>query len=217
MSEKIATKEKVEDAILRLKLDGTKPSADRVLAITGGSKTTVLPLYNEAVRAKATMAKSDRGNSAMPPPQELQDAVAKACKAITAIPALFMDELCRYDRIIGHHSNEVLLRETAIRDERIASLESELEIARRGEQELRERLRALERQLAWATKYVGALEVGLDATQAPRIAHTHAAAVSEDRQSEDHAEPLPEETTAALSNASHRHHSTGFGDANDDW
>ena len=214
MSKKIATIEKVEDAIAQLEKLGASPSADRVLDITGGSKSTVLPLYNQAMETRMTTVKSELANRLMAPPQELQEAVNKACKAITALPALFMGELSRYDRIIGHHAQGVLVRETSERDALISELQADLDLARRGEQEALKRIDALEHELALARKLVAALEKATNAREPAHIARDHAAVAPGGRPWTDHPEPFLVKPLAS-SNAPSR--DCARSGADDDW
>ncbi len=157
MSEKVVTLAAVEAAIAAIEKSGTKASADRVLKLTGGSKSTVLRYYNQLRETPAMTENTNTGDGDMALPPELGDALQKAAKSLSAIPQMFRDALKRHDAAISFHAKEELSREIAVRDDRIAALEAELNDSRQRATAAEQTIEALERELTWAKTCVLAL------------------------------------------------------------
>jgi hypothetical protein len=229
MSEKVVTLEKVQDAITQIEKIGANPSADRVREITRGSKSTVLPLYKQAMEARMKFGGAAEENTVMAPPSDLHDAIQKAVKSISAIAPVFMDELKRHDEAISYHSKEELSREMAMRDLRISQLEEELGSSRSAQREALQKVDTLERELAWANRYIVALEAGDGADEAIRASkgelkqpeRERGSVVHGARRCVDYAEPFLIRPKAFLTqnpHSLHRNHPFAPNpEANDDW
>ena len=158
MSAKVATIERVEQAIGEIQRQRKKPTVDGVLRITGGSKTTVLSLFNEVMERRMSSENTNSSVSAKEAATRLDDAIQKLVKLISNVPAIFMVELKRQNDAVSYHHQIALGQAAAWRDEKIAQLETELKAASRAEEEARAQIRILEEKLVLADRFIAAIE-----------------------------------------------------------
>jgi predicted RNase H-like nuclease (RuvC/YqgF family) len=158
MREERATKQAVEAAIKQLEANGAQPTANRILEITGGSKSTVLRHMKELGHGIARRTGGEDADDVLPAVllekakpfiKELMDSAAEIERAkYSTFTDRFhrtMDDYESAHEEDGKHIDALTAQNNAMAAE-LAALREELEMSMLERDELQEKLRALERR-----------------------------------------------------------------------